>query len=133
MYTVHSQEKIAAVLGSIGTHVKKSELLSGSMQEGYGVAAIVLDHVSPSAEVHDNHADVWIVLNGTALFTLGGELVDKVEKKPGEWVAASIVGGVSREVSVGDVVDIPQGTPHQVSAREGRAEFIILKIQGQSR
>lgn len=128
MFTLSKKSSIHDALQSIGTGVKKSSLLSGSWQGSYAVAAIVLDDIQPPAEVHVHAADVWILLSGNARFILGGNMVDAVEKKPGELSAASIQGGEEISVEPGDVIDIPQGVPHQIDVRGGRAEFLILKI-----
>jgi quercetin dioxygenase-like cupin family protein len=109
-----------------GKHV---QLLVGDWTEQYAVATIVLHDVLPEAEVHDHGADIFTCLSGEVTFTLGGEMVDKREAKPGEWKAASIVGGTQTRVRVGDVVSIPAGVPHQMDARGQRAVLMITKVR----
>lgn len=128
MYHHHAKEVIESALATIPSNVKQSALLSGDWKGNYAVAAIVIDHVQPSAEVHMHAADVWIVKKGNPIFILGGTLDQPTEVRQGEYVSDGIVGGVELKTGPGDVVDIPAGTPHQVNAINQRTEFLIIKI-----
>lgn len=108
--------------------VKTVKLFSGAWDGPYAVASVVLDDVLPDAEVHEHAADVWFVQKGRAKFILGGEPQDKKMLRVGEWSASSISGGEIREISEGDIIDIPAGIPHQIDARGWRIEFIIVKV-----
>lgn len=131
MYTHTSSEKIRENFLQVGTHIKKAQVLSGQWGAEYTVATIVIDDSQPPAEVHENFADVWIVVTGTAIFTLGGTMVEETKASEGEWIAEHIEGGEQCVAHPGDVVDIPPGVPHQVDTRNGRAEFLILKVKVQ--
>ncbi len=129
MYNSIAKEKIDRQLAAIGSEIKKSALLSGSWTGAYAVAGIVIDNLMPLAEVHKNAADVWIALTGTSTFILGGELVEATEVSPGEFTAPTVANGTPTRVAPGDVIDIPARVAHQVDARGGRAEFLIIKIK----
>lgn len=107
---------------------KTVKLLSGAWNGPYAVASVVLDDVLPDAEVHEHAADIWFVQKGGAKFILGGELPDKKMLRAGEWSAPSIVGGEIRDVSEGDLIDIPPGVAHQIDARGTRIELLIVKV-----
>jgi mannose-6-phosphate isomerase-like protein (cupin superfamily) len=84
-----------------------------------------------SARVHTNIHDLYMVRNGEATFVTGGELVDP--KKSGaegtELNGASIRNGVSRAIKPGDVIFVPAGVPHQVTAVNGRLQFLLVRWQ----
>lgn len=82
-------------------------------------------------EWHETQADVFFVQSGTATLVLGGRLVNGETVGPHEKRNGSIVGGVRRKLSVGDVVRIPARVPHQVLL-DGAPEFnyFVVKVKG---
>jgi mannose-6-phosphate isomerase-like protein (cupin superfamily) len=66
-----------------------------------------------AAELHDASDDVYYVLEGGAALVLGGKLDAPKEVEPGEWRSARIIDGKKYEISKGDLVIVPRGTPHQ--------------------
>jgi glc operon protein GlcG len=64
------------------------------------------------AELHTWETDVFYVLEGSATFVTGGEVVDPKMTAPGEFRGAGIEGGEARTLRKGDVIVIPEGTPH---------------------
>lgn len=69
--------------------------------------------VAGEAELHEAESDLVHVRAGRALLTLGGVLRgQRREVARGEFRAASIDGGATREVGPGDVLMIPPGIAH---------------------
>lgn len=64
------------------------------------------------AEVHDHDTDLIYVLEGSATFVTGGRVLSPRVTAPGEVRGLSIEGGDTRELSRGDVIVVPAGTPH---------------------
>lgn len=54
-----------------------------------------------TTEFHEDTIDVWVVQEGSGTLVTGGEKVD-----------GKIVGGVERQIKVGDVIFIPAGVHH---------------------
>src|SRR4030095_14883236 len=79
-----------------------------------------------AAELHDASDDVYYVLAGTARLTLGGRLEAPKEVEPGEWRSASINGGQTFQISKGDLIVVPRGTPHQRTGKD--FSMILIKI-----
>ena len=84
-------------------------------------------------EVHTHEDDLWIGLEGEAVFTVGGELIEPLFgklKDGGENVreikGKSIAGGKKILVRPGDVLWIPAGVPHMHTA-SGTARLLIYK------
>ena len=72
---------------------------------------------------HNEVAEVYYIVSGSAILDTGGTLKDLKESKPGAPPTPSgptasgseIIGGVSKPVGPGDVIVIPPNTPHRFS------------------
>jgi mannose-6-phosphate isomerase-like protein (cupin superfamily) len=81
------------------------------------------------SELHAKFADVWYVLRGGGTVVTGGTMADGVETDPGETRGSGIAGGETRQVKAGDVVLLPAGVPHWVSAVEGKELlYLVVKV-----
>jgi mannose-6-phosphate isomerase-like protein (cupin superfamily) len=66
------------------------------------------------AEVHQNFADMFYVLDGRATMVTGGTVTGARTVAPGEMRGASIEGGARQEMKAGDLVHVPACLPHQM-------------------
>ena len=81
------------------------------------------------AESHDDSDDVYYVLEGAAMLTLGGQLDSPRETSAGEWRSPRILGGQTFEIKKGDLIIVPRGTPHhRVNAKGKEFSLILIKI-----
>ncbi|HUZ05346.1 MAG TPA: hypothetical protein VMU62_08305 [Acidobacteriaceae bacterium] len=82
----------------------------------YGTHALMLSVRTKSggAEVHAHYDDVMVVTGGRATLITGGTVIDPHTSRNGEMKGKGIKNGNSRTISVGDVIHIPAGTPHQL-------------------
>jgi mannose-6-phosphate isomerase-like protein (cupin superfamily) len=82
------------------------------------------------AELHENFADLFYVLDGRATLVTGGAVVGAETVGPGEIRGVSIEGGVRQELRAGDVAHVPAGVPHQMLV-PGDKTFtsFVVKIQ----
>ncbi len=78
-------------------------------------------------EVHVADTDVIHVLSGHATFVTGGALVAPREVAPNEIRGEAITGGATRVLGPGDVVIVPNGTPHWFQAVEGPFTYFVVK------
>jgi mannose-6-phosphate isomerase-like protein (cupin superfamily) len=81
-----------------------------------------------AAELHDASDDVYYVLEGSATLLLGGTLDAPKEVEPGEWRSPKIINGKAFEITKGDLVVVPRGTPHQRSTPNKDFTMILIKI-----
>jgi glc operon protein GlcG len=94
--------------------------------EGYKVHASRRD--APGvAEVHLHETDVIYVLEGTATFVTGGTVVDGRVIAPGEIRGPAIRDGEIRRITKGDVIIVPERTPHWF--REVDAPFLYFVVK----
>lgn len=82
------------------------------------------------AEIHENFADVFYVLEGRTTLVTGGTIVGARLTKPGETRGTSIEGGARQELRAGDVAHVPAGLPHQMLvAGEQTVTCLVMKVQ----
>jgi mannose-6-phosphate isomerase-like protein (cupin superfamily) len=82
------------------------------------------------AELHENFADLFVVLDGRATLVTGGSVLGAETIGPGEIRGTSIEGGVRQELRAGDVAHVPAGVPHQMLV-PGNKTFssFVMKIR----
>ena len=71
------------------------------------------------AAVHEKDAEMFYVIDGTGTLVTGGKLVGEKRTNESNLSGTSIEGGVSKKVSKGDWIMVPEGVPHQFPAAEG--------------
>jgi mannose-6-phosphate isomerase-like protein (cupin superfamily) len=110
----------------------KAKGSSGSTLGDYGTHAIKLSArtTSGGAEIHAHFDDVMLVTEGSATLITGGAVVDGHTGADGETHGASIRDGISQTISVGDVVHVPAGVPHQLVIAPGTAySALVIKVK----
>ena len=80
-------------------------------------------------EVHTKDTDIIYMLEGTATLVTGGKLVDGKVIEPEEIRGRDTVGGESREINQGDVIVIPNGTPHWFKEVKGTVNYYVIKVR----
>jgi len=85
-----------------------------------------MNRPTAAAELHDASDDVYYVLAGTATLTLGGRMDAPREIEPGEWRSPRINGGQTFQITKGDLIVVPRGTPHQRTGKD--FSMILIKI-----
>jgi mannose-6-phosphate isomerase-like protein (cupin superfamily) len=82
------------------------------------------------AELHENFADVFYVLDGRATLVTGGTVVNARRIGPGEMRGSSVEGGTRQDLRAGDVAHVPAGLPHQMLVTgENTVTSLVMKIQ----
>ena len=74
--------------------------------------------------------EVYVMLEGAGTLVTGGKIVVTVKQPTGRSSGPrgeKIEGGVSRRVTVGDVIVIPGRTPHWWSNLEGDIRYMIVR------
>jgi len=75
------------------------------------------------AIVHAVGTEVHHITEGAGTLVTGGTIV-----RPAGGGPATIDGGVSRRVTKGDVILIPEGTPHWYQAVEGSVRYLEIRF-----
>jgi glc operon protein GlcG len=85
--------------------------------------------VAGMAEVHERDTDIIYVLDGSATLVTGGTVEAARTVEPFELRGASIRGGDVRRISKGDVLIVPNGTPHWFQTVEGQLNYYVVKVR----
>jgi mannose-6-phosphate isomerase-like protein (cupin superfamily) len=85
-----------------------------------------------SSELHEHESDVFVVQRGEATIVTGGKIVNPHAEKPGEIRGTSIEGGERHHLAVGDIINLPAGTPHQLLLAKGKPfVYFVIKVKGE--
>ena len=84
------------------------------------------------AGTHGKKADPYLIRSGEATLTTDGELITPkaaggAAAKEGDIDGTGIRNGKSRTVRAGDVIFIPAGVPHQITAVNGEVQFLLFR------
>jgi quercetin dioxygenase-like cupin family protein len=79
-------------------------------------------------EVHDKETDVIYVTDGTATFATGGTMIGGKMTKADQHLGTDIKGGETHELSKGDVVVVPAGTPHWFKSVPSQISYFVVKV-----
>lgn len=127
MYVVTTAQSIDGMMKDLRSGNKNQNLISG---DGIGCRVFIQheqDVSTNQAEVHDGADDIFITMEGTATFVLGGQLDSPQQVQPGEWRASSITGGKEFKVSKGDVIIVPRGTAHRRITTGQNVTLMVVK------
>lgn len=80
-------------------------------------------------EVHTRDTDIIYMLEGSATLVTGGTLVDAKTIEPEEIRGRESKGGETRVITKGDVVVIPNGTPHWFREVKGPINYYVVKVR----
>lgn len=83
--------------------------------------------VGPAA-VHDNEAEFFYVIEGSATMVTGGKLANEKRTNAENLTGTAIEGGMSRKVSKGDFIVVPEKTPHWFSSIDGTIVLMTLHV-----
>ena len=80
-----------------------------------------------AASVHDNDAELFYMIDGTATLVTGGKLVEGT-KDGDNWRGKAIEGGKSQKMAKGDFMLVPSGVPHWFTNIEGQITEFSLHL-----
>ncbi len=82
------------------------------------------------AEMHEEFADLFFVLDGRATLVTGGTITDPKSVGLGEIRGSCVSGGSQQQLRAGDVAHVAAGTPHQMLlAGDKTLTCLVVKIQ----
>jgi uncharacterized protein GlcG (DUF336 family)/mannose-6-phosphate isomerase-like protein (cupin superfamily) len=127
------------------TEMKRSEVLffdSNQVATSFSKGAVLFDgtnhnymvHTSRRekpgmAEIHALDTDIIYVLDGQATFVTGGAAVDAKTTAPDEMRGTRIDGGETRQLAKGNVIIVPNGTPHWFKDVSGTFLYYTIKVR----
>jgi mannose-6-phosphate isomerase-like protein (cupin superfamily) len=122
--------------------IEKAQELNAKAQGPEGAASSKLNEYPNSftmislrrktggAEVHENYADFFLVVRGSAVLLTGGTVQGGKTDSPGEIRGKSVLNGVETTLNQGDVVHTPAAVPHQLILPEGGTfVYFVVKVK----
>ena len=82
---------------------------------------------SMKSEMHDDEADIYVVLEGEGELYIGGAMIDSTSPKPGQHRGSGLEGATRHHMSAGDLIIIPEGVPHMVDTRNSSMVYLVIK------
>ena len=107
---------------------KGSVLFDGAGDRNYMVHASRRDSAG-LVEVHAKDTDIICVLDGAATVVTGGKVVDGKETAADEVRGKSIDSGERRRLAKGDVMIVPNGTPHWFQEVRAPFTYYVVKVR----
>jgi quercetin dioxygenase-like cupin family protein len=81
-----------------------------------------------TVEIHEQDTDIFYVLDGTATFVTGGQATETNTVSPGEIRGKEITGGDPHKLVKGDVIVVPNGTPHWFTQTSDPFLYLVVKV-----
>jgi quercetin dioxygenase-like cupin family protein len=125
--------RMAGAGSSEVVHIDKQKVAAGFAD---GVSTVLLDRkaydvrtghrVKPGeVETHMQYTDIMYVTGGSATFVTGGQVTGEKKDNPEEPRGKSITGGHTHHLVKGDVIVIPNGTPHWFEQANDFNNFVV--------
>jgi glc operon protein GlcG len=128
-----------ALKGSMGSNMDVKYLKGSSVSEAFTKGMPLIENGSYKvhashrdgpglAEVHAKDTDIIYVQEGTATLVTGGAIVEGKQTEPNEIRGSSISNGDAKVLAKGDVVVVPNGTPHWFKEVSGPFNYYVVKV-----
>ena len=137
-----TRAEIDAVYETLGDSIDK-QIKVVDVGKSTNVAVGILERGTLETEgrvgaiVHHDVTEVYYILEGGGTLVTGGPLEDTLEFPSDSTAVIELIGpsgrgtfqgGVSREVSAGDIVVIPGGVPHGFSRIPDRIKYLSIRV-----
>ncbi len=122
--------------------IEKAQELNAKAQGPEGAASSKLNEYPNSftmialrgknggAEIHEDYADFFFVIQGSARLLTGGTVQDGKSVSAGEIRGKAVLNGVETALNQGDIVHIPATVPHQLLLPEGGTFlYFVIKVK----
>ncbi len=103
------------------------------IEEKSVVAMLTTERTKAAAEFewHEHRDHIFHILDGSAIYELGGTPKRGRQIRPGEWLAPESDGATKLTVKKGDMLFIPRGTPHKRTTPDS-VTFTLISPQGEA-
>ncbi len=138
-----SNENIATLLSASAVKAQLAKMTEDrptqehTIVERVGAYRLSIEHrkLPQRPAVHEQEAEIWSVIEGTATITTGGAIegaaaptAGTATQAPGNVFGKMIKGGTLNRVGPGDMLLIPEGVPHQITEASPTLKFIVFEI-----
>ena len=127
----YSRQQLLELAKQMREETKNSLTPEASPLEKHLDASTILAYRNKDgkAELHEQAADVFFVLEGAATLVTGGTIANPATTAPGEIRGSAVQQGSRRDLKEGDIAHIPAGVSHQVLVpRGGSFTYFVVKV-----
>ena len=106
--------------------------LIGTATAGFPCAIVLTTEIAktaPEFEQHEGRDHIFIILDGSTVYEVGGTLKNARTTKPGEQLAPAADGATKVTLNKGDILTVPRGTPHRRTTT-GSVTFYLISPSG---
>jgi mannose-6-phosphate isomerase-like protein (cupin superfamily) len=106
--------------------------LIGTATAGFPCAIVLTTEIAktaPEFEQHEGRDHIFIILDGSTVYEVGGTLQNARTTRPGEQLAPAADGATKVTLNKGDILTIPRGTPHRRTTT-GSVTFYLISPSG---
>ena len=83
--------------------------------------------LNATASAHSREAEIFFVVDGSGMAVTGGRLRDETRRNAENLSGSGIDGGESQHISKGDVLFVPENTPHWFDP-SGSEPLVLLSL-----
>ena len=126
-----------AIKSQLATMTEDRPNQEHTLVERVGAYRLSIEHrkLPQRPAVHEQEAEVWAIIDGTATITTGGTIsgaaaptAATATQAPGNVFGRVITGGTENRVGPGDFLLVPEGVPHQITAASTTLKFVVFEI-----
>jgi len=114
--------------GQVSAAFQKGAVLFDGKDTNYMVHASRRD-APGQCEIHSKDTDIIYVLDGSTTFVTGGTCVDPQPTAPDEIRGTAVQNGDVRHLAKGDVIIVPNNTPHWFKEVDGPVLYYVVKVR----
>lgn len=81
-----------------------------------------------AATVHEIEAEFFLVIEGSGVLQSGGTLIGPIRSGPHDLRGSGLDGAASRQIAKGDVLIVPENTPHWFSHIDSKLVLLSLHV-----
>jgi mannose-6-phosphate isomerase-like protein (cupin superfamily) len=107
----------------------KGPLLVNRMDSNHYQVFAVRRDAPGAVELHARDSDIILVLEGAATFVTGGTVTGARTRDANESTGTGIVDGQARRLEKGDVIVVPNGTPHWFREVSPFIRYFAVKLR----
>jgi mannose-6-phosphate isomerase-like protein (cupin superfamily) len=130
MKTLASSADVAALIAKARSERKEGQALvvQPIVQLAPYTASLEYRAAVATASVHEREAELFYVIEGSGTMVTGGKLANESRTNPANLTGSGVEGGTSRHLAKGDVIFVPENTPHWFSAINGTLILMSLHV-----
>ena len=128
---VYGPEQLRAMSTDLISKAAASGAASKTLEQYPGhYTMLAYRNRSGGAEQHPKFADMFVIVEGSAILQTGGTIVGPTVSASGEIRGEALENSSERLLHTGDVVHIPAGTPHLLKLdKNAMLLYFVIKIQ----